>query len=227
MFRNLLMCNTREPPEYRYRPAWRARLAELKRLDSEGRAKLEAAQRIATLSDTSLLKHWWPECEEQAGTDKDAGTAPRRTDTGVAPPHDDRVHPHTLQRLTLMNLTVQRLGRWPGEVFALLCACLGVAPGFHKDQLHLEEYSAIRCMEAISNTSLQLLVHKKPLQIDTPKTEEESDACSSVCLTRVRSASEPLNHLGSVRTEMVHAPASAYVRPCCATSRRKPGSAGP
>ena len=94
MFRNLLMCKTREPPEYRYRAAWRARLAELKRLDNEGRAKLEAAQRIATIPDTSLLKHWWPECEENAETDKDAGTAPRRTDTGVAPPHAATVARH-------------------------------------------------------------------------------------------------------------------------------------
>ena len=44
-----------------YRPAWKTRLDELKRLCEQGRAKVEAAQRIPTIFDTSLVKHWTPE----------------------------------------------------------------------------------------------------------------------------------------------------------------------
>ena len=44
-----------------YLPAWKTRLVELKRLCEQGRAKVKAAQRIPTIFDTSLVKHWTPE----------------------------------------------------------------------------------------------------------------------------------------------------------------------
>ena len=42
-------------------PAWTNRLDELKRQCEQGRAKVKAAQRIPTIFDTSLVKHWTPE----------------------------------------------------------------------------------------------------------------------------------------------------------------------
>ena len=50
------------------------------------------------------------------------------------------------------------------------------------------------------------------------QTPGERRAASSAARTAARSSSEPLNHVGSVRTETVHAPATAYARACCAAS---------
>ena len=44
-----------------YIPAWSTRLKELQRHSEQGYAKVHAAQRIPTIFDTSLVKHWTPE----------------------------------------------------------------------------------------------------------------------------------------------------------------------
>ena len=70
----------------------------------------------------------------------------------------------TLARISTVQLTIGSLRQWHGEVVSLICAYVDITPGYHHHQLHIEEYAAIRCMEAISNINFQLLVAKKALQ---------------------------------------------------------------
>ena len=148
-----------------YLPAWKARLHELKRLCEQGRAKVKAAQRIPTIFDTSLVKHWTPELAKPRRQGKEESCA------AVLP----RGKGASLEHITILQLTIARLGRWQGAVFSNICAYMSIAPGYHSHQLHLEEYAAIRSIEAISNINFHLLVAKKPFRVEGAKVDDDTD----------------------------------------------------
>jgi len=156
------MRRSKDLREYRFAPAWRARLAEFKLLSARARDKLDEAKRIACVADTSLLKQWFPKKQDMT-----VGSA--------AEPRAASGPPDCLERLTIMNMCLARLDSWPGEVFHRLCAFVGIAPGFHTEQLHLEEYAGLRCMEAIGNINMQLLVATKPFRIDKEVIEDANE----------------------------------------------------
>ena len=173
------------PPsrEHSYLPAWLARLRELKLLSERGTTKVQAAQRIPTIFDTSLVKHWTPEhmSERENGiaasshNQYDATRCHRRkadNDAAVL----SRSRDVTLARITILQLTLASLKQWIGAVFSKICSYMDITTGYHEHQLHMEEYTAIRCMEAISNINFQLLVAKKPFKVETTNANDDDDA---------------------------------------------------
>ena len=155
-------------------PAWKTRLDELKRLSEQARAKVQAAQRLPTIFDTSLVKHWTPElvkpqqeqegdavppCHHAAGSGEEEEARQKQEEecSAAEPPRSKGA---SLERITILQLTIAGLGQWQGAVFSIVCAYMNVTPGYHTHQLHLEEYAAIRSIEAISNINFQLLVAK-------------------------------------------------------------------
>ena len=160
LFKHLLARDAPEKRKHRFAPCWRTHLARCVALSLRARQKLRRARKIPCAPDVSLLKEWYP---PEDTTERAAG---------VATPH---ARPHALIRLTLMQLLVGRVGHWPAHVFELLCQQLDVAPGFHDEQLHLEEYAALRTVEAVENINMQLLVARKPFRANAQKAEEESE----------------------------------------------------
>ena len=75
----------------------------------------------------------------------------------------------SLERITIVQLTIAGLGQWQGAVFSNICAHMNITPGYHTHQLLLEEYAAIRSIEAISNINFQLLAEKKTISSGTEK----------------------------------------------------------
>ena len=65
------------------------------------------------------------------------------------------------------------------SMFSVLADVLSVHPGFHGEQLHLEECAALRVLEAVQNQNMQLLVAQKQLSVgqndDTQESANESD----------------------------------------------------
>ena len=163
-----------------YLPAWKTRLDELKRLCEQGRAKVQAAQRIPTIFDTTLVKHWTPAlakpCHHAAGAREDEGEEEeeqqQEESSAAVPPRSQGA---SLERITILQLTIAGLGQWQGEVFSIICACRNITPGYHTHQLHLDEYAAIRSIEAISNINFQLLVAKKPFKVEVAKADHDTD----------------------------------------------------
>ncbi|MDO7681115.1 MAG: hypothetical protein MUQ52_01385, partial [Pirellulales bacterium] len=147
-----------------YRPAWKTRLDELKRLCEQGRAKVEAAQRMPTIFDTSLVKHWTPEPAKPQQEEEKCSDAVLPRSKGAS-----------LERITLLQLTIAGLGQWQGAVFTNICVHMNITPGYHPHQLHLEEYAAIRSIEAISNINFQLLVAKKPFKVEAVNADQDTD----------------------------------------------------
>ena len=82
-------------------------------------------------------------------------------------------------RLTLLQLSFTHFNSWMPSIFSVLADFLAVHPGFHGEQLHLEEYAALRVLEAVQNQNMQLLVAKKPLRVgqndDAQDSANESD----------------------------------------------------
>ena len=160
-----------------YLPAWKARLDELKRLCEQGRAKVKAAQRIPTIFDTSLVKHWTPELmkprpqveDEQEDKQQDAEQEQDHEECSAAVL--PRSKGASLDRITKLELTIAGLGQWRHAI----CGHMNINPGYHEHQLHLEQYAAIRCMEAISNINFQLLVAKQPSRVEGAKADDDTD----------------------------------------------------
>ena len=171
MFKHMLTPKTTLPSlAHSFLPAWKTRLVELKRLCEQGRAKVEAAQRIPTIFDTSLVKHWSPELvKPQLAEDQEPDLD--EFSAAVA----SRSKRTTLERITILQLTITGLGQWQGAVFSSICGHMNITPGYHCDQLHLEEYAAIRSIEAISNINFQLIVAKKPFKVETTKADHDTD----------------------------------------------------
>ena len=67
------------------------------------------------------------------------------------------------------------LKQWQVEVFSIICAYVNIAPGYHPHQLHLEEYTLIQCMEAISNINFQLLVVRKPVKVEAANADHDAN----------------------------------------------------
>ena len=163
-----------------YLPAWKTRLDEPKRLCEQGRAKVQAAQRIPTIFDTSLVKHWTPAlakpCHHAAGAREDEGEEEeeqqQEESSAAVPPRSQGA---SLERITILQLTIAGLGQWQGEVFSIICACRNITPGYHTHRLHLDEYAAIRSIEAIGNINFHLLVAKKPFKVEVAKADHDTD----------------------------------------------------
>ena len=102
----------------------------------------------------SLLKEWFPE-------------------------NATHKRPYVTLRLTLLQLSFTHFNSWMPSIFSVLADFLAVHPGFHGEQLHLEEYAALRVLEAVQNQNMQLLVAKKPLRVgqndDAQDSANESD----------------------------------------------------
>ena len=67
-------------------------------------------------------------------------------------------HPGVQLRLTLLQLSITHLNSWIPSIFCVFTNFLGLHLGFHDEQLHLEEYAALRVVEAVQNQNTQLLV---------------------------------------------------------------------
>ena len=182
MFKNML-CSTKPPPsrQYSFIPTWNARRHELTLLSERGRAKVEESQRIPTIFDTSLVKQWNP-----AGNGKPIPSL----DISVVAQEEikSRRHDSPLHRIIVLQVIVGQLGQWNGQVFSLICDYMNITTGYHDHQLHMEEYCAIRCIEAISNINFQLLVEKKHFEWNTNKPMTIQKAMLTSCLT--------INHVG-------------------------------
>ena len=142
--------------KHRFGPVWAAQLARHQALSARARDKSKAARKIPCLADVSLLKEWFPE---------DALREGRRPDVQL--------------RLALLRLSITHFNSWIPSIFRGVADFLAVHPGFHDEQLHLEEYAALRVVEAVQNQSMQLLVAKKPLRDgqndDVRDSADESD----------------------------------------------------
>ena len=145
--------------EHTYRPAWESRVLELRRLSDQAQAKLELAQKIATIADCTLVKT--REEEDSVMTD-----TPNAHASNNAPPK--------LQRITILQMTINRLGKWQGDIYANICKHAGVSVGFHPHQLHMEEYAALRTLEMVSNINFQLLVAKEPCRVEKEKSTKRA-----------------------------------------------------
>ena len=117
--------------EYRFAPAWRARLAELKLLNNKALDKLNEAERIACIADTSLLKQWFP-------------TRPETMAGSAAEPRAASGPPDCLERLTIMNMFLTKFDSWPGEIFHRVCVLVGIAPGCHNTQRNGSLFNRLR-----------------------------------------------------------------------------------
>ena len=82
--------------------------------------------------------------------------------------------PDVLMRLTLLQLTTTHFNAWMPSVARELSDYVGVHPGFHQEQLHVDEYAALRVVEAVQNLNMQLLVAKKPFRSGAQKDVEDS-----------------------------------------------------
>ena len=137
--------------KHRFVPAWCAQLARYQPLAATARDKNKAARKIPCLADVSLLKEWFPEDHVREGT-----------------------RPNAILRLSLLQLSFTHFNSWIPSIFRVLTDFLAVHPGFHKEQLHLEEYAALRVLEAVQNQNMQLLVAKKPFR--TGQTDDVRDS---------------------------------------------------
>lgn len=107
-----------------YVPAWKARCDELTRLCERASAKVQAAQRLPTIFDTSLVKHWTPElvkpqqeregdavppCHHAAGSreEEEAGEGEQEECSAAVPPRSQGV---SMERITILQLTIAALG---------------------------------------------------------------------------------------------------------------------
>ena len=144
-------------------PTWKTRLDELKRLCEQGRAKVASAQRIPTIFDTSLVKHWKPKPPAHQHSAQEY----------VATPCHHAAS--TIHRITILQLIITGLRQWQGRIFSIICTCMNITPGYHPHQLHLEEYAAIRSIEFISNINFQVLVAKKPFKVEVAKADHDTD----------------------------------------------------
>ena len=116
-------------------PAWKTRLDELKRLSEQTRAKVQAAQRLPTIFDTSLVKHWTPElvkpqqeqegdavppCHHAAGSGEEEEARQKQEEecSAAEPPRSKGA---SLERITILQLTIAGLGQWQGAVFSIVC----------------------------------------------------------------------------------------------------------
>ena len=123
----------------------RARLSELRIHRARAEAKLQKAQRIATLRDITLFKQWW------------AGEA-----SSAAPSRIAVSAPSSLLRCMLISILLDRYGNFPWCIFELLCELCGTPSGCHPEQLHLEEYAAHECLPVITNIACQQVASQKP-----------------------------------------------------------------
>ena len=115
-----------------------------------------------------------PPCHHAAGSGEEEEARQKQEEecSAAEPPRSKGA---SLERITILQLTIAGLGQWQGAVFSIVCAYMNVTPGYHTHQLHLEEYTAIRSIEAISNINFHLLVAKKPFKVETTKADHDTD----------------------------------------------------
>ena len=131
MFKSLLMRRSSDVQEYRFAPAWRARLAELKLLNNKALDKLIQTERLACIADTSLLQQWFP-------------TRPETIAGNATEPRAASGPPDFLERLTIMNMFLKKFDSWPGEIFHRVCALVGIDPGCHSTQRNGSLFNRLR-----------------------------------------------------------------------------------
>ena len=125
-----------QPARWRFRPAWKARRAELEILAQRGEAKTERARRLPCIHDTTLVRGWAP--------------------PAAAPSDHASMAPAPLIRAMLAQLSAQRFQViWP-DAFCSLWAFLDVA-NTHPDQLTLAEFSAIRIRRLVQNLDMMAI----------------------------------------------------------------------
>ena len=122
MFKHLLQRDSTKSLKHRFAPAWRARIAQLKLQATDAEQKADNAQRIMTLDDTTVVRPWT----------RFSGIA---NDTTPLPIHD------ALRRVTVGQIVVQKFEAFPANIFVTICQHLSIETGFHKNQLHLEEFA--------------------------------------------------------------------------------------
>lgn len=87
--------------------------------------------------------------------------------------------PDVQLRLTLLQLSITHFHSWMPCAVRVLADFLAGHPGIYDEQLHADEYAALRVLEAVLNQNMQFLVAKKPLRVsqndDARYSANESD----------------------------------------------------
>ena len=147
------LCHTpsaARPEQWRFRPAWKARRAELEVLARRGERKTERARRVPCIHDTTLVRG-------------------RLTETGLlrAPDPAHRAAPTApaLLRATLAQLSVHRFNvMWP-DAFSAILLFLD-ASNTHPDQLTLAEFAAIRTRRLVQHLDMMAVARTVRLTQD-------------------------------------------------------------
>ena len=152
-------CLTQRRSQWSFCSTWKSRKAELRNLAQKGFVKMQRAQKISVIVDTSLFRTWWPKSESQ-------------------PPCTQQPR----LRATMLQCLVQKHGVFTAHILDCVCCFVGICSGMHPDQLHLEEFNALHMIDVLDNMYLQKLAGAKPLQVDKrvpADSESEPDDPSS------------------------------------------------
>ena len=168
---------------YEYRPAWRARQAELLALAMTGYEKKMKARRFETLHDTTLWKVYKPTRVLQS-------TESSHADTDTQPEEDT---PESKAMRRMLQIDIQRWIRskirylrenapaetpcnygYVDRIIHRVLSFLG-CPLWHDDQLHLPEWQALQQLEYLF--SLTLTVDAKKYRSREVESAQEGKLC--------------------------------------------------
>ena len=172
---------------YKYRPAWRARQAEILALAMTGYEKKMKARRFETLHDTTLWKVYKPTQVLQ------------NTDSSHADTQPEEDTPESMATRRMLQIDIQRWIRsmirylrenapaespcnygYADRIIHRVLSFLG-CPLWHDDQLHLSEWQALQQLEYLFNLTLtvdaknialeKLKAHKKGSSVHAENTD--------------------------------------------------------
>ena len=190
---------------YRYRPAWRARQAEILALATTGYEKKMKARRFETLHDTTICKVYKSTRVLQS-TDSSNATAVLEEHT-----------PETKTAHRILQIDIQRWIRsairyrrenapaespsnygYAERIIHRILSLLG-CPLWHDDQLHLAEWQALQQIEYLFN--LALTVDAKNIALEKLKAHKKGTLVNA----EAADLAEPINRLRSLDDDELQA----------------------
>ena len=171
---------------YRFRPAWRARQAEILVLAMRGQEKKMKARRFETLHDTSLCKVLQSTYDANAACRMLQIDLQRWLRTGI--------------RHLRENAPAESPCNFacPERVIHQILCLLG-CPLYHNDQLHLAEWQALQQIDYLFN--LTLTVDAKNIALEKLKAHKKGISVHA----EAADLSEPVNKLRSTDDDELHA----------------------
>ena len=196
---------------YKYRPAWRARQAEILALAMTGYEKKMKARRFETLHDTTLWKVHKPTRVLQSTEFSDAD----------AEPDEDTPESKAMRRM--LQIDIQRWIRsmirhlrenapaespcnygYADRIIHRILSFLG-CPLWHDDQLHLSEWQALQQLEYLFN--LTLTVDAKNIALEKLKAHKKGSSVHA----EAADLPEPMNRLRNTDDEELQGAEDAYL----------------